>query len=147
MSDGEKRQLDSVRWGYRNRVAVLTLPLVLTAPAFILRVWKLNSLPPWLFSDESAYRLDVRDILQGGFRVFFPRNLGRQPLYNYLAVPFEALTDGTPIAIRLGAADMGVATVPVLFTTGKTLWKERPRMVVRALHPSGLKAERWRQGG
>ncbi len=112
----------------RTTVLVVVLLFVLMVLAFLLRVWHLNAIPPWLFSDEAAYGLDVREVIQGEFRVFFPRNLGREPLFNYLAVPFVALWDGTPVAIRLPSAIMGVLMVPALFLAGKALWRDRPGM-------------------
>ena len=114
----------STRW---RRVLVLALLLALTVLAFGLRVWDLNSTPPGLWWDEAGQGLDARDILQGDFRIFFPRSSGKEPLYVYLTAPFVALWDGEPIAVRFAGALLGALTVPALFLAGKALWRENPR--------------------
>ena len=97
------------------------------ALAALLRLWHLNSTPPWLFFDEAGQGLDARDLLQGEFRSFFPRSFGKEPLYVYLTVPFVALWNGEPAAVRLAGAILGVLMVPALFLAGRALWRESPR--------------------
>ena len=65
---------ENPRLNRRANILILVLLLVLTGLAFGLRVWDLNSIPPWLWWDEASLGLDARDILQGQFRAFFPRH-------------------------------------------------------------------------
>ncbi len=113
--------------GRPARAVVACVLLALTVCTLLLRVWHLNTIPPGLFIDEAAYGEDVNDILNGKFLVFFPRMLGHEPLFNYLAVPFVALWNGKPVALRLVSALMGTLMVPALYLAGKALWREHPR--------------------
>lgn len=112
------------RW---TRLLVPALFVAILVLAALLRLWHLNSTPPWLFFDEAGQGLDARDLLQGEFRAFFPRSFGKEPLYVYLTVPFVALWNGEPAAVRLAGAILGVLMVPALFLAGRALWRESPR--------------------
>ncbi len=126
MAERIDRGVDTLSGRLRS-VLPLALLLVLTVLAFGLRAWDLNATPPGLWWDEAGQGLDARELLSGDFQVFFPRSSGKEPLYIYLTVPFVALWDGEPIAVRLAAALMGALTVPALFLAGKALWREDPR--------------------
>jgi hypothetical protein len=113
--------------GRMHRFLPVALLLALIVLAFGLRLWDLNATPPGLWWDEAGQGLDAREVLEGNFRIFFPRSSGKEPLYVYLTVPFAALWDGQPIAVRLAGALMGALTVPALFLAGKALLPEDPR--------------------
>jgi uncharacterized membrane protein len=116
----------------RGRTGVACVLAILMALTFPLRVWDLNTIPPGLFIDEAGFAVDVQTILRGELRVYFPHTLGSEPLFDYLAVPFVALWNGTPLSIRLVSAVLGTLMVPVLYLAGKALWRERPGMGVWA---------------
>jgi len=112
--------------GKPAKILIVVLLVLLLAATFSLRVWRLNTIPPGLFLDEAAYGQDVKEVLHGKLYIFFPRVLGHEPLFNYLAAPFVALWNGTPFAIRLVSALMGALMIPALFLAGMALWPERP---------------------
>jgi len=103
------------------------LVIALMALTLLLRTWELDRVPPWLWFDEAGNGLDARELLQGQFRLFFPRSLGKEPLYNYLITPFVAAWDGTTLAVRLPAALLGVLMVPALYIAGRALWQDNRR--------------------
>jgi 4-amino-4-deoxy-L-arabinose transferase-like glycosyltransferase len=99
----------------------------LTLLAAVLRLWRLDEVPPGLFLDEAGNGLDALDILAGRPSLFFERSLGKEPLLNYLIVPFVAWLGREPLAVRLPAALVGILTVPATFFLARELWHEEGR--------------------
>lgn len=130
---GERRQGEARRKQTRNLI-MLALAL-LTALTFLLRVWDLNSIPPGLFGDEAQAGVDVQAWLRGESMQLFPHHLGGETLYGYLSIPFVALWDGTPLAIRIVSALMGALMIPALFLAALALWREG--------HECGIHAPTW----
>ena len=118
-----QRAIDLPSLGQRSGPLLL---LVLTGVTFLLRVWDLNTTPPWLWWDEATQGLDARSLLGGHFRIFFPSAMGKEPFYIYLTTPFVAAWDGQPIAVRLAGALSGALTVPVLYYAARSLWSKQP---------------------
>lgn len=113
----------------RSARALAALALIaLTVLTFLLRAWELNTIPPGLFGDEAQAGVDVQAWLSGASTQLFPHHLGGETLYGYLSIPFVALWDGTPLAIRLVSALMGALMIPALFLAGLALWREQPRL-------------------
>ena len=123
MSESSGQQgLQRLRW---QALLVPGLLLILIGLTLLLRTWSLNSVPPWLWWDEATQGLDARSLLHGNFQVFFPRALGKEPLFIYLSTPFVAAWDGQPVAVRLAGALLGTLMVPVLYVTGRALWRSQ----------------------
>lgn len=97
------------------RLCELAVLAVLTAAAFALRVWHLDSLPPGLHFDEAAYGLLANDVRAGHLRVFFREFTGREPIYIYLVALAQVVFGPTIFAERLPAAICGAATIPATF--------------------------------
>ncbi len=111
----------------RRRLIVFGLLGLLMVLALGLRIYALNSLPPYLWWDEATQGLDARNLLHGHFQVFFPSAEGKEPLYIYLTAPLVAVWDGQPFATRLAGALLGMLMVPVLFFTARSLWYDQER--------------------
>ncbi len=116
-----KRSIDRARC---SRVSLVAVLMVLT---LALRAWDLSHIPSWLWFDEAGNGLDARELLHGQFRLFFPRSLGKEPLFNYLITPFVAAWDSTSLAVRLPAGLVGTLMIPVLYAAGRALWPEDRR--------------------
>lgn len=104
----------SVAW---PAVAVLVAVLV----GAFFRYYQLGSIPPEMTSDHAEKLLDVRDLLGGETRVFFPRNTGREPLQFYMAVPFTYLFGLSHLALKALTATMSLLTVPLVYLIGREL--------------------------
>ena len=117
-----------IRTPRQTKVLIVSALLVLTAFTLALRLWHLNTLPPGLFGDEAQAGVDVQAWLRGESTQLFPHHLGGETLYGYLSIPFVALWDGTPLAIRIVSALMGALMIPALFLAALALWREQPRM-------------------
>ncbi len=107
-----------------------------------LRFYRLADVPPGLYLDEAGNGLDALDVLAGRPTIFFARSLGKEPLLNYLIVPFVALLGREPLAVRLPAALVGVATVPAVFFLAYELLQDmgRRKAAWAALLAAGLVA-------
>ena len=55
------------------------------------RFYRLNQVPGEMFSDHAEKLLDVGDILNGQYSVFFPRNTGREFVQMYLTAIIASL--------------------------------------------------------
>ncbi len=76
--------------------------LVLAALALVtfFHFYRLGDIPPEMISDHAEKLLDVVDVLDGQFRIFFPRNTGREPIYIYLSAAIAKYL-GTPKSARM----------------------------------------------
>jgi hypothetical protein len=77
--------------------------------------------PGEMFSDHAEKLLDVGDILNGQYSVFFPRNTGREFVQMYLtAIIASWLKLGlTFLSLKLGTALLGFFTLPFIYLFGK----------------------------
>jgi len=88
--------------------------------------FRLGSVPLEMFSDHAEKLLDIRDVLAGQWRVFFPRNAGREAIQMYLSavlirfagMGFNFLTLKTSMAIA------GSLALPYFYLLGKE-WGNR----------------------
>lgn len=107
-----------------HRTALIVL-MAISLAALVLRLYRLNEIPPGLFLDEAGNGMDVLEILSGRRSIFFERSLGKEPLFNYLIVPFVAWLGREPLALRLPAALAGTLAVPATFLLARELlWEE-----------------------
>lgn len=111
------------RDGFRLRGHHLLFLLIL-ALGIGFRYWDLPNLPRDVNSDHAEKLLDVRDVLNGEYRIFFPRNTGREAFQFYLAAATIRLFD-MPLhkyALQVGTAFIGVLLLPALYLLGASLW-------------------------
>ncbi len=104
--------------------------LVLIAASILVvffRVFRLNTVPPEMFSDHAEKLLDVWDILHGDPRIFFPRNTGREAIQMYLTAGVISLfkTGYSFISLKLGTTFLGLITLPFVYLLGKEIANKR----------------------
>ncbi|PIS09385.1 hypothetical protein COT75_01765 [Candidatus Beckwithbacteria bacterium CG10_big_fil_rev_8_21_14_0_10_34_10] len=115
-----------------NNKILLFLVILL---AFILRVYKVNQIPPGLYWDEAAMALDAKSISLTGkdhhgnswWQPIYP-SWGdyKLPGYILMAVPFFKLIKTSPeIAIRLPSVLAGTLTVLVVYFLTQELFKNK----------------------
>jgi len=115
----EKWQITVTRWGL----------LVLAAAALVLfyRLYRLSAVPAEPFSDHAEKILDVYDISQGEAHIFFTRNTGREGFQMYWTL-LVADIFGTGLSffsLKLGAALLGLLTLPYMYLLGKEIGGKR----------------------
>lgn len=94
---------------------VLFFALIIVAVWF--RFVRLDTVPFEMWSDHAEKLLDVGDILDGSYPIFFVRNTGREPFQFYLAA-LTARLAGTGLSymtLKLGTALAGLLTLPFLY--------------------------------
>jgi 4-amino-4-deoxy-L-arabinose transferase-like glycosyltransferase len=99
--------------------------------AFAIVVWfrfaHLASIPGEMVSDHAEKLLDVVDVLNGKYSIFFPRNTGREALQFYLAAATVSLlgTGVSFLTLKMGTALAGVVTLPFVYLFARELGGRR----------------------
>jgi hypothetical protein len=104
--------------------------------AFALAVffgfYKLYDLPDNMTSDHAEKLLDVYDITQGQYSIFFPRNTGREPLQFYLVAFLSQWQGVSFLALKTSTAIMGMLTMIYIYLLGRELGGERVALLALA---------------
>lgn len=101
----------------------LLLIIVSTIVVFYFRFYRLNEVLGEMFSDHAEKLLDVNDVLNGKFPVFFIRNTGRE-FFQFYWTAFLAIVFNTGISfmsLKIGTALAGFLTLPYIYLLGKEL--------------------------
>ena len=107
--------------------------LLMVAVAAFFRFYQIGSVPAEMTSDHAEKLLDIRDVMMGEHRIFFPRNTGREPLQFYMAVPFVWLVGLNHLALKLVSATVSLATIPVVYLIGREMSGARFGLLAAAL--------------
>ena len=117
--------------------------VTLVVTVVLLRLYRLDELPPGISQDAGAHGLDALQVLQGEHAVFFPRNFGREGMIVYGVALATLLWGRTVLAIYLPAALASAGTVLSVFWLGQLLFDRdengRPTLW-RALSIGGVAA-------
>jgi hypothetical protein len=97
------------------------------ALGLFFRVYHLAQVPPEMFSDHAEKLLDVKDVLMGQTRIFFPRNTGREAIQMYLTAGIAKYlgTGLSFISLKIGTALAGLLTLPFIYLLGKEVSNRR----------------------
>lgn len=101
----------------------LMLIIISTFLVFYFRFYRLNEVLGEMFSDHAEKLLDVYDVLNGKFPVFFIRNTGRE-FFQFYWTAFLAIVFKTGISfmsLKIGTALAGFITLPYIYLLGKEL--------------------------
>jgi hypothetical protein len=99
------------------------LILLAAVLAVFFRFYRLNQVPGEMFSDHAEKLLDVADLMNGQYKIFFTRNTGREDFQFYLTAAVANLF-GTGISfmsLKLGTALAGFFTLPYIYRLGKEI--------------------------
>jgi len=125
-----------LKWKYLVLLGILVL-------AAWFRFYRLDELPGEMTIDHPHKLLDIRDVLQGQYRIFFPRNTGRELFQFYytaalvrlgLSLGFETL--------KLGAVLVSLATVGMTYALATELFGSEVGLLAALL----LSLSRWDLG-
>jgi hypothetical protein len=105
---------------WRDRRFLIALAAVLVVAA-LLRLYRLDQLPPGLAYDEAWEGLDGARILAGDRPIFLADNNGREPLFAYSVAAAIGLLGQSALAVRAAAAFWGVLTVGSMALLGGVL--------------------------
>ena len=103
------------------------LVLAVFGIALFFRLYRTQSVPAEPFSDQAEKILDVYEISQGEYSVYFPRNTGREAIQMYwtLLVANVFGTGLSYLSLKLGTALLGILTLPYIYLLGKEYGNER----------------------
>ena len=94
--------------------------LALALAVLLLRLQRLDELPPGIASDEGSNGMDALRVLQGEHAVFYPEKGGGRETLGFYAIALSILFLGrTPLAIHLPSALASSGTILVVFWLGR----------------------------
>ncbi len=119
-AQGEREASAGVRARFRRwEVLLLFLVVVLAA---VLRFYRLDQFPPGLHYDEAYNGFSARQVLETGhLQIFFPDNMGEEPLHIHLVAAALVVLGQAPWVIRLVSALCGVLTVVFAWWLGREM--------------------------
>ena len=81
-----------------------------------LLFYRLPEVPEEMISDHAEKLLDVKDVLDGQFKIFFERNTGREAVQFYLSAVLAAAGLGlTFTTLKVGTALVSVFAIPAIY--------------------------------
>ncbi|NLT73113.1 MAG: glycosyltransferase family 39 protein [Chloroflexi bacterium] len=121
-------------WPQRDRTVARRLPLSVTFswPVVVvglavivgafLRLHRIHSIPLEMGCDLPLIQGNIAQILDGEFPIFFESHPGREGLFFYLAAAVASVAGLSHVSIKIAAALIGVASIPVMYWLGKEMW-------------------------
>ncbi len=106
--------------------------LILLVAAF-MRLYRLDAVPPGMYSDIATNGLDVRDILAGHPRIFFPANNGREALFIYFQALLVAGAGYRLIVFTFASVAMGMLSVALTYRLIGTMFGHRMALIAAGL--------------
>ncbi|NUM49273.1 MAG: glycosyltransferase family 39 protein, partial [Anaerolineales bacterium] len=126
-------------WLAAPRIEVQISPwLVLVVGAILIsaffRFYRLDSVPPEMISDHAEKLLDVQDVLNGQYSIFFPRNTGREPFQFYLTAAMALIFDTgiSFMSLKLGTVIAGMVTLYYIYKLGEEIANRRVGLLAMA---------------
>ena len=111
------------RWGL--------LVLLVVGVVLFYRFSQTLSVPAEPFSDHAEKILDVYDVSQGQYHIFFPRNTGREAIQMYWTLLIAKVfgTGLSFLSLKLGTALLGLLTLPYVYALGKEIANRRVGLI------------------
>lgn len=106
--------------GLRVSLTALIVISLLVAGALVL-TWRVAEVPREMTSDHAEKLLDVQDVLDGQYRIFFPRNTGREAMQFYLIALMTPLAGVSYLTMKVGTVLVGFFTLPFTFLFVRTV--------------------------
>ncbi len=99
------------------------------------RFYLLDTVPPEMVSDHAEKLLDVVDVLNGKYSIFFSRNTGREALQFYMAAAtYKWLGTGiSHLTLKIGTVLAGILTLPFIYLLGKEVGGKRVALAAMVL--------------
>ena len=105
-----------------------------------LLFYRLPAVPEEMISDHAEKLLDVKDVLDGQYKIFFERNTGREAMQFYLSAVLAAAGLGlTFMTLKVGTALVSVFAIPAIYAFTR-VWFGAPMALAAAFL---LAVSRW----
>lgn len=129
VKEGVKNLIDKIRQGHWEFHFNWWSLLILATAILIIffRITQLSTVPPEMTSDHAEKLMDVQDVLNGHWSVFFTRNTGREAFQFYLTALIIKLfhTGISFMSLKIGMVAAGLLTLPYIYLTAKEFWNRR----------------------
>jgi 4-amino-4-deoxy-L-arabinose transferase-like glycosyltransferase len=104
----------------------LLLLALITLLAAVLRLYRLDDIPPGLCGDTAYKGIGADRILMGEYPIFFEESWGGiEPMYMYLLAGLFAVLGSTTLIIKVLSAIIGIVTVPLLYLLVRRMLSSR----------------------
>ncbi len=110
--------------GAKKSITPWTILIIITVLLIVFfRFYQLDQIPGEMFSDHAEKLLDVSEVLDGQYSIFFPRNTGREAIQMYLTAGVSLLfgTGLSFMSLKIGTVIAGLLTLPYIYLLGKEL--------------------------
>jgi len=103
--------------------------------SIFFRFYLLDTVTPEMVSDHAEKLLDVVDVLNGKYSIFFSRNTGREALQFYMAAAtYKLLGTGiSHLTLKIGTVLAGIVTLPFIYLLGKEVGGKRVALAAMVL--------------
>ncbi len=110
----------NIGWGTILLFAVVILII-------FFRTYQLNTVPPEMTSDHAEKLMDIQDVLDGQWSIYFQRNTGREAFQFYWTILVMKLfhTGISFMSLKIGMVAAGLLTLPYLYLLAKEFWNKR----------------------
>ncbi len=113
---------------WQVRITRWTVLLFLAALVLLFfRFYRLAEVPPEMVSDHAEKLLDVADVLEGKWQIFYPRNTGREAFQMFLTAAVAKLfgTGLSFMSLKLGTTIAGLLALAYLYLLGQEIANRR----------------------
>ncbi len=117
--------------GHWSRWEWVLLALILFLAA-VLRLWRLDSVPPGFTHDEASNGHDAAAVLRGVRPIYFTVGYGHEPLYPYSVALVMSLLGPTGTALRLTTVGWGMALILLSYGFARRLFGPLPALLTAA---------------
>ena len=126
---------ERLRPPWRLSLSPVALALIgLVVLVIFFRVYRLDDVPPEMVSDQAEKLLDVGDVLEGQYSIFFPRNTGREGFQMYLTAAIARVFDTglSFMSLKIGTVLAGLVTLVFIYLLGKEAGNRRAGLFAAA---------------
>ena len=100
--------------------------------AGVMRLWRLDNVPPGLTHDEASNGHDAAAVLQGTRPIYFTVGYGHEPLYPYSVAAVMAFLGPTEWSLRLTTVGWGIALILLSYLVARRLLDRRHALLTVA---------------
>jgi hypothetical protein len=106
--------------------------IVAVGLTIFFRTYQLDTVPPEMTSDHAEKLMDVQDVLEGEWSIFFERNTGREAFQFYWTALISRLfnTGISFMSLKIGMVLAGLLTLPYMFLLAEEFWNRRVALFV-----------------
>jgi 4-amino-4-deoxy-L-arabinose transferase-like glycosyltransferase len=106
--------------------------LIIVLLAVLLRLYRLDAIPPGLTHDEASNGHDAAAVLRGVCPIYFTIGYGHEPLYTYSVALAMLFLDPAATALRLTTVGWGLALILLSYEFTRRLFGSLPALLTAA---------------